>query len=79
MQIRRDELTILKALAMNDSRSGFVVLGFRDPHRLEGRQGGKNRATDPNGVFSLRRCNNFDFDRGWSKGGYFFLHAIGDT
>lgn len=52
----------LETFAMHDGWSAFIVLLFRDPHGLEGRQRCQNRAADPYGIFTLGWCNNFDFD-----------------
>ena len=37
----------LEALAMHDGRPRLVVLLLRDPHLLEGRQGGQDGAANP--------------------------------
>ena len=37
----------LEALAVNDARTGLVVLLLRDPHLLEGGERRENRAADP--------------------------------
>lgn len=45
---------------MDDGGSGLVVLGFRDPHLLEGRETGEDTASDPHTVLALRRCYDLD-------------------
>lgn len=55
----------LEALPVDDGWSRLVVFLFGNPHLLEGRQGCKNRSTDPYRVFPLRWCDNLDFHSGW--------------
>lgn len=55
----------LEAFSVHDRRAGFVVLLLRDPHLLEGGQRGQDGATDPDGVFTFWRRDNFDFHRRW--------------
>merc|ERR1719154_57798 len=69
----------LEALAVNNSGAGFVVFFLGDPHSLESGERGKDGATDPYGVFSLRGSNDLDFDGGRSKSSDFFLHTISNT
>jgi len=38
----------------------LVVFLFRDPHLLEGGERGEDGSTDPDGVFTFRRSNNFN-------------------
>ena len=38
----------------------LIVFLFRDPHLLEGGERGEDGSTDPNGVFTFRRSNNFN-------------------
>ena len=64
---------------MDDAGAGFVVFFLCDPHGLEGGEGGKDRATDPYGVFALRGSNDLDLDSGRSKASDFLLHTIGNT
>ena len=46
---------------------------------LESRERSQNRATDPDGVFSLWRCDNLDL-HGWrSERAYFLLHSVRDS
>ena len=50
----------LEALAVDDGGSGLVVLLLRDPHLLEGGEGGEDRSSDPDGVLALRGSDNLD-------------------
>jgi len=77
--IRRVALDDLEALAVDDAGAGLVVFLLGDPHLLEGGQRSKDGATDPDGVFTLRRGNDLDLDGGGGKGGDFLLHTIGNT
>lgn len=52
----------LEALAVDDSRAGFVVFLFGDPHLLEGGQGGQDGTTDPYGVLPFWGCDDLDLD-----------------
>ena len=69
----------LEALSVDDGRTGFVVFGLGDPHGLEGRERGKDRTTDPDGVPSLWGSDDLDLHGGWGEGGDFLLHSIGNT
>ena len=69
----------LEALAVDDGRTALVVLLLRDPHLLEGRERCENGATNPDGVFTLRRSNDLDLHRRGSERSDFLLHTIGDT
>merc|ERR1711902_230422 len=69
----------LEALSVNNSRSGFIILLLRDPHLLEGGEGGQDGATDPYRVLPLRRSNNLDLDGGGSQGCDLLLHSISNT
>jgi len=64
---------------VDDRWSGLVVLLLGDPHLLEGRERGKDRATDPDGVLSLWWSDDLDLHRGWSKSGDLLLHSVGDS
>lgn len=48
----------LEALPVDDGGAGLIVLLLTDPHLLEGGQRGQDGATDPNGIFPLRRSND---------------------
>ena len=47
----------------------LIVLLLGDPHLLEGGEGGKDRPSDPDGVFALGGCDDLDLHGGGS------LHA----
>ena len=64
---------------MDNGRSGLVILLFRDPHLLEGREGGENGTTDPDRVFALWWSNNLNLHGAWCQGGDLLLHAVGDA
>merc|ERR1711999_51006 len=50
-----------------------------DPHLLEGGEGSKDGASDPDGVLPLRRSNDLDLDGRRSKGSDFLLHTVSNT
>ena len=64
---------------MDNGWSGFVIFLLRDPHLLEGGQGGQNGATNPYGIFAFWWCDNLDLHGGRGKCGDLLLHAVGDT
>ena len=64
---------------MDNGRSSFVVFVFGDPHLLKGGQRSKDGTTDPDGVFTLRGGNNFDFHGGGGKGHNFFGQTFGNA
>jgi len=64
---------------VDNGGTGFVVFGLGDPHGLEGREGGEDGTTDPDGVLSLWGSDDLDLHGGWGKGGDFLLHSIGNT
>lgn len=72
-------LHTLETLAVNNGRTALVVLLLGNPHLLEGREGSKDRTTNPDRVFTLRRSNDLDLHGGWGKGSDFLLHTVGDT
>lgn len=74
-----DEAFHLEALAVDDSRAGFVVFLFGDPHLLESGKGSEDGTSDPYGVFPFWRSDDFDFDGRRSEGGDFLLHSVGNT
>ena len=69
----------LKAFTMNNRRSRLVILGLGDPHLLKGRQRGKDGTTNPDRVFTFRRCNDLDLHGGRGKGGELLGHAFSDS
>jgi hypothetical protein len=64
---------------VDDGRSRFVIFGLGDPHLLKGREGSKDRTSDPYGVLSLRRSDNLDLHGGRSKGSQFLGHTLSNT
>merc|ERR1712130_596379 len=52
---------------------------WRDPHLLEGGQGGQDGSSDPDGVLPLGRSDDLDLDGGGSQGGDLLLHPVGNT
>jgi len=69
----------LEALSVDDGGAGFVVFLFADPHLLEGGEGGKDGATDPNRVFTLGRSDDLNFHGRRGQGSDFLLHTVGDA
>merc|ERR550525_1242396 len=69
----------LEAFPVDNGWTAFIVLLFGDPHLLEGGEGSQDGATDPDGVFPLRGSNDLDLNGGWSQGGDFLLHSVGNT
>merc|ERR1712183_510845 len=69
----------LEAFSVDNGWAAFVVFLLGDPHLLEGGEGSQDGSSDPYGVFSLRRSNDFDLDGGWSQGSDFLLHSVGNT
>src|SRR4051812_10342866 len=65
--VRETVLLTLEALAVHDRGTALVVLLLRDPHLLEGRQGGENGTTDPDRVLALGGSNDLDLHRRRSK------------
>jgi len=59
--------------------SCLVVLGLGDPHSLEGGEGSKNGATNPDRVLSLWWRDDLDLHGGWGEGGDLLLHSVGNT
>jgi hypothetical protein len=64
---------------VNDGWSCLVVFLLGDPHSLEGGEGSKNGATNPDGVFPFWWGDDLDLHGGWGEGGDFLLHSIGNT
>merc|ERR1719357_1811800 len=69
----------LKAFSVDNGWAAFVVFLLGDPHLLEGGEGSKDGASDPDGVFPLWRSNDLDLDGGWSKSSDFLLHTVSNT
>ena len=70
-------LLFMRCYCKNEKSLFLLVLG--DPHLLEGRQGGKNGTTDPDGVLTLGRGDNLDLHGGRSESGQFLGHTFTDT
>merc|ERR1712079_786009 len=69
----------LEALAVDDGGAALVVLLLGDPHLLEGREGGQDGSSDPDGELPLRGSDDLDLDGGGSKSGDLLLHSVGNT
>merc|ERR1719449_511367 len=69
----------LEALPVDNGGAALVVLLLGDPHLLEGGQGSKDGATDPDGVLPLRRSNDLDLNGGGSQGSDLLLHPVSNT
>ena len=74
-----EQVNGLKAFSVNDRWAWFVVLLFRNPHLLEGRQRRQDRSSDPHRVFALRWSDDLDLHRWGSQRGDLLLHAISNT
>merc|ERR1712112_546373 len=79
VSIQLRSLEQLEALAVDDGWAALIVLLLGDPHLLEGGEGSKNGASDPDRVFPLWGSNDLDLDGGWSKSGDFLLHTVSNT
>ncbi|KAH3667442.1 hypothetical protein OGAPHI_003091 [Ogataea philodendri] len=75
----RIHLSKSETLVVNNRWSGFVVFLLGNPHLLESRQGGQDRTTDPNRVFSFWRSNDLHLHRRWSQSGNLLLHSLSNT
>jgi len=64
---------------VNDGWSCLVVFLLGDPHSLEGREGSKDGATNPDGVFPFWWGDDLDLHGGWGKGGDLLLHTVSNT
>merc|ERR1712095_107369 len=69
----------LEALPVDNGWAAFVVFLLGDPHLLEGGEGSQDGATDPDGVFPLRRSNDLDLNGGGSQGSDLLLHSVSNT
>jgi len=63
LELNDDREASLETLAMDNGRSGLVVLLLGDPHLLESGERRQDGSTDPDGVFSLRRSHDLDLHR----------------
>jgi len=64
---------------MNNSRSGFLIFAFCNPHSLESGEWWQYRSTDPNQEFSLLRSKNFNFHGCGGKSSDFFAKSFWNT
>merc|ERR1719471_1071838 len=69
----------LEAFSVHNGWTTLIILLLRDPHLLEGGQGGQDGATDPYRVLPLRRSNDLDLDGGGSQGCDLLLHSVSNT
>merc|ERR1719402_1006330 len=72
-------LEYLEAFPVDNGWSALIILLLGDPHLLEGGEGSKDGASDPDRVFPLWRSNDLDLDGGWSKSSDFLLHTVSNT
>mmetsp|Transcript_14398 Transcript_14398/g.20102 ORF Transcript_14398/g.20102 Transcript_14398/m.20102 type:complete len:232 (-) Transcript_14398:759-1454(-) len=79
MVVRLPRSADLEALAVNNSRSRFIILLLGDPHLLECGEGSKDGATNPDGVLTLWRGNNLDLHRLRSKSLNLLLHTLSNS
>merc|ERR1719300_1816689 len=79
VSIQFRSLEQLEALAVDDGWAALIVLLLGDPHLVEGGEGSKNGASDPDRVFPLWGSNDLDLDGGWSKGSDLLLHTVSNT
>jgi hypothetical protein len=57
----------------------LIVLLLRTPEILERAKRGKNRTTDPDGVFTFRRSNNLDLHARGGQSRKLLLHTVCNT
>merc|ERR1711883_46328 len=69
----------LEAFPVDNGGAALIVLLLGDPHLLEGGEGSQDGATDPDGVFPLRRSNDLNLDGGGSQSGDLLLHPVSNT
>merc|ERR1719167_891509 len=69
----------LKALPVDNGWATLIVFLLCDPHLLEGGEGSKDGASDPDRVLPLRRSNDLDLNGRGSKGSDFLLHTVSNT
>ena len=77
--MKLDEGGDLEALAVDNGGAAFVVLLLRDPHLLEGGEGGQDRSADPDRVLPLGGSDDLDLDGGGSQGSDLLLHTVSNT
>merc|ERR1712243_289489 len=69
----------LEALPVDDGGAALVILLLGDPHLLEGGEGSKDGASDPDGVLPLRGSDDLDLDGGGGEGSDLLLHPVSNT
>ena len=69
----------LEALPVNNGSSRLIILLLRDPHLLEGGEGGQDGATNPYRVFPLWWSNNPDLHGLWGQISDLLLHTVSNT
>merc|ERR1712236_208250 len=69
----------LEALAVDNGWATLIILLLGDPHLLEGGEGSKDGASDPDRVFPLWGSNDLDLNGGWSKSSDLLLHPVSNT
>lgn len=69
----------LEAFSVDDCWARLVVFLFRDPHRLECREGSENGSSDPYRVFPLWWGDDLDLHGGRGKGRDLLLHTVCNT
>ena len=68
-----------EAFSMHDWGTGFLILLLADPHSLEGRQGAKNGATNPDEELPFSRSYNLDFHGGGGQSSHLFIQTLRDA
>merc|ERR1711941_12655 len=69
----------LEAFPVDNSWTRLVILLLRDPHLLEGGEGGQDRSTYPYRVLPLGRSNDLDLHCGGSESRDLLLHSVGNS
>ena len=64
---------------MNNGGSSFLIFCLGDPHGLEGREGTKDRSSDPDKELSLGGSNYLDFHGRWGKSSHLLAKTLGDA
>ena len=64
---------------MNNARARLIILLLGDPHLLEGGEGSKDGASNPDRVLPLWGSNDLDLDGGGGKRGDLLLHAVSNA
>merc|ERR1712151_1299542 len=64
---------------MDSGRTRLIVLVLGDPHLLEGGEGGKDGATDPDRVLAFGRSDNLDLHGGRGEVGELLGETLSDA